>query len=125
MKSPDGNIFFSSKTGKPVEKDKYTSFKTFTDWDEKSIPAHRQSSQTEIRNSSLDYFYGEEETSLRVWKLDDRLNSVYKWFLRTVFCALSLAAFLHIKQRMEMRHYAREVCKTIKKEGGKVHINED
>ena len=61
----------------------------------------------------MDFFYGEEETSLRVWRIDDRMNLIYKWLVRAVFGAVSIAVFLHVKQRMEMRHYSRMVVQKI------------
>ena len=121
--SPDGNIYFSTKTIKEPKPYK----RGFVNWDEKSIPEHRKAltSEQTLRASNLSLFYGEEETSVRVWQVDDTLNFVYKWLLRAAIAAMSTALFLHVHHRYQMRYYAGQVVQRIHKEGGRVVIEDD
>jgi hypothetical protein len=96
--SPDGHIYFSPRL-KP---------KAFKDWDLKQAPDHRKTLSTseQLKASQLNFFYGEEETSERVWRIDHRLSVIYKYLVRAVLIALSVALFLHVRHRYQMRYFA-------------------
>lgn len=117
--NPDGHIYYPPKQKKKQD--------SFQDWDLKHAPDHRKSVSTfeQLKTSQLDFFYGEEETSARVWKIDHRLSIAYKYLLRSVMLALSIALFLHVRRRYQMRYYASQVVKRIEKEGGKVVVDDE
>jgi hypothetical protein len=57
--------------------------------------------------------------------MDARLSFVYKWLVRAVSGALSVALFLHLRQTYQMRNYANQVVQRIEKEGGQVVVDDN
>ena len=78
-----------------------------------------------FKRNQLDFFYGEEETSQRVWNTDRNLNWLYS-FLKMVFLlGGSVILFRTVKQQTEMRVYADKVAKRVEGTGGRAIINAD
>lgn len=73
----------------------------------------------------MDFFYAEEETSLRVYKLDAALNTIYKFFKLAVLIFVSIAGYRHYVMHRDMKKWARAVSTKIEKTGGAAVINED
>jgi hypothetical protein len=47
--------------------------------------------------NNIEFFYAAEETSERIWRIDDFMNNVYKWLVRGVFTAATIALTMHLK----------------------------
>ena len=78
-----------------------------------------------FKRNQLDFFYGEEETSQRVWNTDRNLNWLYS-FLKMVFLlGGSVILFRTVKQQTEMRVYADKVAKRVEGTGGRAIVNAD
>ena len=75
--------------------------------------------------NNIEFFYAAEETSERIWRIDDRLNKIYSWLVRSVLLAFTVALTLHIKQRRDMREAASAVSTRIEKEGAKAFVDEE
>ena len=69
--------------------------------------------------NNIEFFYSAEERSERIWRMDDRLNWIYKWLSRFVLAAASVALTIHLKSRKDMRDAAVLVSQKIEKEGAK------
>lgn len=56
--------------------------------------------------NNIEFFYSAEERSERIWRIDDRLNWIYKWLSRFVLTAAAIGLGLHLKSRRDMRDAA-------------------
>ena len=75
--------------------------------------------------NNLDFFYAAEETSDRIWRIDERLNKIYVWLVRVMMFSFVVGISLHLKSRRDMTSAARIVSLRIEKEGPKATLNED
>lgn len=75
--------------------------------------------------NNIEFFYAAEETSARIWRIDDRLNFIYAWLVRSVVLGFAVALGLHLKSRRDMRQAATAVSTRIEKEGVKAIVDED
>lgn len=48
--------------------------------------------------NNIDFFYAAEETSERIWRIDERLNKIYVWLSRGLLTVGLVALAWHIKQ---------------------------
>ena len=65
---------------------------------------HRQTSQLEstdrdviIQPNNIEFFYAEEETSARAYRMESYLEKTYRVLVWVVACAGSIALFLHLR----------------------------
>ena len=102
----------------------------------KEVPSHRlkhrQIEQDDakerdvmIQPNNIEFFYAEEETSERMYRIESHLERVYRVLKWLFLSAGSIILILHLKQRREMYQYASDVSKMIEKEGGEAVIGED
>lgn len=75
--------------------------------------------------NNIDFFYAAEETSERIWRIDERLNKIYVWLSRGLLTAGFIALAWHIKQRKDMREAATNVSNYIEKEGARATLDKD
>lgn len=73
--------------------------------------------------NNIEYFYAAEETSERIWRIDEHLNTIYRWLVRLVSLGTFVAISLHLKSKSDMRSAAQLVSQRIDKEGAKATIN--
>ena len=74
--------------------------------------------------NNIEVFYAAEERSERIFRIDDRLNTIYRWLVRIVGTGSCVALGLHLKSRKDIRSAAIEVSTKIEKEGAKVAVDE-
>jgi len=74
--------------------------------------------------NNIEVFYAAEERSERIFRIDDRLNTIYRWLVRIVATGSCVALGLHLKSRKDIRSAAIEVSTKIEKEGAKVAVDE-
>ena len=74
--------------------------------------------------NNIEYFYAAEERSERIWRIDERLNTLYKYLVRFAITASCVAIGLHLKSKKDMRAAAQQVVVEIEKEGAKAAIDE-
>lgn len=86
-----------------------------------------ESSEREVMMApnNIDFFYAAEETSERIWRIDERLNMMYRWLVRVALTAGVTAFALHIKHMKDMREAAFHVSTKIEKEGARVEIDKE
>ena len=75
--------------------------------------------------NNIEFFYAAEERSERIWRIDDRLNTIYTWLVRLAATGSFVAIGLHLKSRKDMRSAAIEVSRRIEKEGAKATVDDD
>ena len=68
-----------------------------------------------IQPNNIEFFYAEEETSERIWRLDAFMDRLYKIISRSAMVGVLVALGLHIKQRVELDTYAAKVSQRIEK----------
>ena len=78
-----------------------------------------------IQPNNIEFFYAEEETSERTYRIESFLERLYRTLLWAGLCFGSIAIFLHVRQHRAMHLYANEVSKKIEKEGGRAVVGED
>ena len=49
--------------------------------------------------NNIEFFYAAEESSERIWRIDDRMNFIYHWLVRGGMLAIFIALVAHFKQR--------------------------
>ena len=74
--------------------------------------------------NNIEFFYAAEETSERIWRIDERLNKMYVWLVRSMIFGSFIAISLHLKSQRDMRVAAQNVSARIDKDGAKATINE-
>lgn len=74
--------------------------------------------------NNIEFFYAMEERSERIWRIDARLDVIWRWLVRFVSLASCVGIGLHLKSRVDMRQAAAKVVVEIEKEGAKVQIDE-
>ena len=93
--APDGNVYYSEdfKLHKEVPKHRL-----------KHREADLESSEREIviQPNNIEFFYAEEETSERAYRLESQLEKLYRILLWAALCAGSVVLFLHLRQRHQM-----------------------
>lgn len=57
--------------------------------------------------NNIEYFYAAEERSERIWRIDERLNTLYKYLVRFAITASCVAIGLHLKSKKDMRAAAQ------------------
>ena len=73
--------------------------------------------------NNIEFFYAAEERSERIWRIDERLNTMYKYLVRFVVTASCVAIGLHLKSKKDMRSAAQQVVVEIDKEGAKATVD--
>ena len=55
-----------------------------------------------IRPNNIEFFYAEEETSARTYRIESFLEKMYRTLVWVAICSGSIALFLHFRQRRAM-----------------------
>ena len=74
--------------------------------------------------NNIDFFYAAEETSERIWRMDERLNTIYRYLVRVCLLGGSIAIGLHLKSKTDMRVAAKGVSTKIEKAGARAVMDE-
>ena len=95
--------------------------------DEESKTKKLNTSEREVMISpnNMDFFYAAEETSEKIWQIDEKLNRVFVWLSRVMFTTGFILFAWHIKKQKDMREAAFQVSTRIEKEGAKASLYEN
>ena len=128
--SKDSSVYYSQdfKTVKEIPQHRllYRNQQEAKETDESGVAtAEVKEREVMMAPNNLDFFYAAEETSDRIWRIDERLNKIYVWLVRVMMFSFVVGISLHLKSRRDMTSAARIVSLRIEKEGPKATLNAD